>query len=69
MACHYDVTAAQCAERRSIRANARKQLKMLLNSMENGMQGAGGTNIKVCCNLQARSPIFLLHRDTVPGVV
>ncbi|XP_057443109.1 uncharacterized protein LOC130734619 isoform X2 [Lotus japonicus] len=46
VACHYDVTAAQCAERRSIRANARKQLKMLLNSMENGMQGAGGTNIK-----------------------
>ncbi|KAK7301498.1 hypothetical protein RJT34_12363 [Clitoria ternatea] len=46
VACHYDVTAAQCAERRIARANARKQLKMLMNSMKNGSKGAAGTNIK-----------------------
>ncbi|RDY04796.1 DNA annealing helicase and endonuclease ZRANB3, partial [Mucuna pruriens] len=46
VACHYDVTAAQCAERRIARANARKQLKALMNSMKNGIKGAAGTNIK-----------------------
>lgn len=49
VACHYDVTAAQCAERRIAKANARKQLKALMNSMKNGIKGATGTNTKVCC--------------------
>ncbi|XP_027368431.1 DNA annealing helicase and endonuclease ZRANB3 [Abrus precatorius] len=46
VACHYDVTAAQCAERRITRANARKQLKVLMNNMKNGIKGIAGTNIK-----------------------
>ncbi|KAH1126757.1 hypothetical protein AAZX31_06G189900 [Glycine max] len=46
VACHYDVTAAQCAERRIAKANARKQLKALMNSMKNGIKGATGTNTK-----------------------
>lgn len=46
VACHYDVTAAQCAERRKARANARKQLKALMNSLKNDIKGEAGTNIK-----------------------
>lgn len=49
VACHYDVTAAQCAERRKARANARKQLKALMNRLKNDIKGEAGTNIKVCC--------------------
>ncbi|KAK7304668.1 hypothetical protein VNO77_42553 [Canavalia gladiata] len=45
VACHYDVTAAQCAERRRTRANARKQLKVLMNSMKNGIKGTAGATI------------------------
>jgi hypothetical protein len=50
VACHHDVTAVQCAERRIIRANARKQLKELMNSMKDSMKGVAGTKNKVCNN-------------------
>ncbi|KAK7411371.1 hypothetical protein VNO78_02804 [Psophocarpus tetragonolobus] len=46
VACHYDVTAAQCAERRIARANAKKQLKALMKSMKNGSKDAAPNNIK-----------------------
>uniref|UniRef100_F6GT28 HNH domain-containing protein n=1 Tax=Vitis vinifera TaxID=29760 RepID=F6GT28_VITVI len=32
--CHSDVTAAQCAERRSVRIKAKKQLKVIMNSLK-----------------------------------
>ncbi|XP_010546167.1 PREDICTED: DNA annealing helicase and endonuclease ZRANB3 isoform X2 [Tarenaya hassleriana] len=35
VACHADVTAAQCAERRDIRSKARKQLKTTLKELKN----------------------------------
>lgn len=35
VACHADVTAAQCAERKLIRSKARKQLKNTLNELRN----------------------------------
>ncbi|XP_073224307.1 uncharacterized protein [Cicer arietinum] len=38
VACHHDVTAVQCVERRIIRANARKQLKVLMNAMKNSIE-------------------------------
>ncbi|RHN66007.1 putative calcium/calmodulin-dependent protein kinase chromatin remodeling SNF2 family [Medicago truncatula] len=44
VACHHDVTAVQCAERRIIRANARKQLKVLMDTMKNNTKGAAGNN-------------------------
>ncbi|XP_045825146.1 DNA annealing helicase and endonuclease ZRANB3 isoform X2 [Trifolium pratense] len=44
VACHHDVTAVQCADRRIIRANARKQLKELMNTMKNSMKGVAGIN-------------------------
>ncbi|XP_034673278.1 DNA annealing helicase and endonuclease ZRANB3 isoform X2 [Vitis riparia] len=34
VACHSDVTAAQCAERRSVRIKAKKQLKVIMNSLK-----------------------------------
>ncbi|XP_061358893.1 uncharacterized protein LOC133303060 isoform X2 [Gastrolobium bilobum] len=43
VACHYDVTAAQSSERRIARANARKQLKLLMNSMKNDLKDALGS--------------------------
>ncbi|XP_058788404.1 uncharacterized protein LOC131662604 [Vicia villosa] len=46
VACHHNVTAEQCAERRIIRAEARKQLKALMDTMKNNMKGAAGTNIE-----------------------
>lgn len=33
VACHYNVTKAQCAERRSTRAKARKQLKAIMSDI------------------------------------
>jgi len=47
VACHYDVTAAQCAERCKAKANAKKKLKELMKSMKNGIKGSAGANIKV----------------------
>ncbi|CAL0323772.1 unnamed protein product [Lupinus luteus] len=47
VACHHDVTAAQCAERRIVRANAKKQLKEVMTKMKNDMKGAAGSNIDV----------------------
>ena len=49
MACHADVTAAQCAERRSTRAKAKKQLKVIMSDLRN-VQSTEGTNnnIEVC---------------------
>jgi len=47
VACHYDVTAAQCAERCKARANAKKKLKELMSSMKNGSKGSAGAIIKV----------------------
>ncbi|CAK8565490.1 unnamed protein product [Lathyrus sativus] len=46
VACHHNVTAEQCAERRIIRADVRKQLKALMDTMKNSMKGAAGTNIE-----------------------
>lgn len=34
VACHYDVTAAQCAERRLTRAKAKKQLKVIMHGLK-----------------------------------
>lgn len=51
VACHYDVTAVQCAERRIMRANARKQLRVLMNNMKNDTKDAAGPNIKVRSNI------------------
>lgn len=50
VACHHDVTAVQCAERRIIRANARKQLKVLMDTMKNNTKGAAGNNNNEVCN-------------------
>lgn len=36
VACHYDVTTAQCAERRSTRAKAKKQLKVIMHGLKHG---------------------------------
>lgn len=47
VACHYDVTAAQCAERSKARANAKKKLKELMGSIKNGVKFSVITNIKV----------------------
>ncbi|XP_020226303.1 DNA annealing helicase and endonuclease ZRANB3 [Cajanus cajan] len=52
VACHYDVTAAQCAERRIARAKARKQLKALMNSMKNDIKSAASSKIKDCRRLE-----------------
>ncbi|KAK7291135.1 hypothetical protein RIF29_06044 [Crotalaria pallida] len=46
VACHYDVTAAQCTERRIIRANAKKQLKAVMANLKNGLKDASGSNIE-----------------------
>ncbi|KAL5544566.1 hypothetical protein UlMin_008350 [Ulmus minor] len=35
VACHYDVTKAQCAERRAARVKAKKQLKAVMNALKN----------------------------------
>ncbi|XVE56866.1 hypothetical protein DITRI_Ditri04bG0044700 [Diplodiscus trichospermus] len=35
VACHADVTAAQCAERRSVRINAKKNLKAIMRDLRN----------------------------------
>lgn len=47
VACHYDVTVAQCTERRMTRANAKKQLKVVMNNMKNDLKGAAGSIIEV----------------------
>lgn len=36
VACHSDVTVAQCAERRLIRMKAKKQLKVIMNCLKDG---------------------------------
>ncbi|WVZ21261.1 hypothetical protein V8G54_008583 [Vigna mungo] len=46
VACHSDVTAAQCAERSKARANAKKKLKELMSSIKNGITCSAVTNIK-----------------------
>lgn len=38
VACHADVTAAQCAERRSLRIKAKKQLKVIMNSLRDDVK-------------------------------
>ncbi|KAK7852707.1 dna annealing helicase and endonuclease zranb3 [Quercus suber] len=43
VACHSEVTAAQCAERRSTRAKAKKQLKVILSELRN-VQSTEGAN-------------------------
>ncbi|KAF7806233.1 DNA annealing helicase and endonuclease ZRANB3 [Senna tora] len=47
VACHYDVTSAQCAERRKERAKAKKQLKLVMSELKSGqMTDATDSNIK-----------------------
>ncbi|KAI4343927.1 hypothetical protein L6164_011216 [Bauhinia variegata] len=47
VACHYDVTAAQCAERRRKRAEAKKLLKNIMSNLKNGqMVDATDSRIK-----------------------
>ncbi|XP_047176712.1 uncharacterized protein LOC124843917 [Vigna umbellata] len=46
VACHSDVTAAQCSERSKARANAKKKLKELMGSIKIGMKCSAVTNIK-----------------------
>lgn len=63
MACHYDVTTAQCAERRKERAKAKKQLKLVMNELKSGqMRDATGSNIEVCwsgiCSISASTKMF-----------
>ncbi|KAK9278486.1 hypothetical protein L1049_028052 [Liquidambar formosana] len=41
VACLLDVTAAQCAERRSARAKAKKQLKVIISNLKNGQNMEG----------------------------
>ncbi|KAH9722050.1 hypothetical protein KPL70_006605 [Citrus sinensis] len=41
VACHYNVTTAQCAERRSTRAKARKQLKVIMDGIQNDLNVDG----------------------------
>ena len=49
IACHSEVTAAQCAERRSTRAKAKKQLKVILSELRNVQSTKGtNTNSEVC---------------------
>ena len=51
MACHADVTAAQCAERKIIRSKARKQLKDALKELKNlpkKTRDSADENKKVC---------------------
>lgn len=49
VACHYDVTKAQCADRRLARAKAKKQLKAAMDSLKNAQNNEQtDTNIKVC---------------------
>lgn len=45
VACHSDVTRAQCAERRSTRSKAKKQLKEIMSEMKNKDTEI---NLKVC---------------------
>lgn len=48
VACHSDVTAAQCADRRSTRAKAKKQLKVIMNDLKNDQKTKKtNTNIEV----------------------
>ncbi|KAI9117591.1 hypothetical protein K1719_011757 [Acacia pycnantha] len=47
VACHYDVTTTQCAERRKERTRARKQLKLVMRELKAGQtKVATGSNIK-----------------------
>ncbi|XP_054821419.1 uncharacterized protein LOC129320183 isoform X2 [Prosopis cineraria] len=47
VACHYDVTTAQCTERRKERAKARKQLKVVMSELKAGqMKVTTGSNTK-----------------------
>ncbi|XP_028753666.1 DNA annealing helicase and endonuclease ZRANB3 isoform X2 [Neltuma alba] len=47
VACHYDVTTAQCTERRKERAKAKKQLKLVMGELKAGQtKVATGSDIK-----------------------
>lgn len=49
VACHSDVTKAQCAERRLARAKAKKQLKAVMNGLKDVQNNKQtDTNVKVC---------------------
>lgn len=48
VACHYDVTKAQCAERHLARVKAKKQLKAVLSDLKNAYKVEHtDTNMKV----------------------
>jgi hypothetical protein len=48
VACHSDVTAAQCADRRSTRAKAKKQLNVIMHDLKNDQKTKKtNTNIEV----------------------
>ncbi|GMN54237.1 hypothetical protein TIFTF001_023365 [Ficus carica] len=69
VACHYDVTKAQCADRRLARAKAKKQLKAAMDSLKNAQNNEQtDTNIKDQGHLETRKNVleddFLVE---VPG--
>lgn len=60
VACHYDVTKAQCAERRLARAKAKKQLKAAIDGLRNVQHNEQtDINVKVCSESQS-TDLFLL---------
>lgn len=58
VACHADVTAAQCAERKIIRSKARKQLKATLKELRNipkKTKLSANDNKTVCCTILCKT--------------
>ena len=61
VACHSDVTKAQCAERRIARAKAKKQLKSVMNGLTDDPNNEQTCfDIKVCSRSTSISPCFLV---------
>lgn len=63
IACHSDVTKAQCAERRLTRAKAKKQLKAVMNGLKDVQNNEEtDANVKVCSQ---STNLFLLSRSAL----
>ncbi|WCJ35882.1 SWI/SNF-related matrix-associated actin-dependent regulator of chromatin subfamily A-like protein 1 [Euphorbia peplus] len=68
VACHYDVTAAQRAERKISRAKAKQQLKIIMNDLKNGRSIADSdSNFKDKENKEIEEEDELLISVKVPG--
>lgn len=57
VACHADVTAAQCAERRLAKQKAKKQLKIIMNNLK-GAQELGKINGEIKVLLFSLRPFY-----------